>query len=62
VLASLGVVALAIYLPGGETALGTVSLGVRELGVVLGLSAVPFVVAEVAKRVSSAWRDTRLAL
>jgi Ca2+-transporting ATPase len=61
VLASVGVVALAIYLPGGETALGTVSLGVRELGVVLGLSAVPFLVAEVAKRVSSAWRDTRVA-
>jgi magnesium-transporting ATPase (P-type) len=49
VMGSLAVVALAVYLPGADSALGTTPLGPAEAAIVVGLAAVPFVLVEMAK-------------
>jgi Ca2+-transporting ATPase len=46
---SAAVVALVVYFTPMQHAFGTVSLGARELGLVLGLAALPAVLVELAK-------------
>lgn len=52
VVLSAAVVALVVYLTPVQDAFGTVSLGARELGLVLGLSALPTALVELAKALS----------
>ena len=49
VVVSAAAVALLVYLPPVQAAFGTVSLGARELGLVLGLAALPTILIESAK-------------
>lgn len=57
VVASLAVVAVAVYVPALHAPLGTVSLRASELAIVLGLAAVPALVAETVKRARRSSRD-----
>jgi magnesium-transporting ATPase (P-type) len=49
VVLSAALVALVVYLTPVQGAFGTVSLGARELGLVLGLAALPAILVELAK-------------